>query len=66
MYDVPINEYIRDRQTILDKTGGTGVFLNSHDRGMKSLVYKTTVCVPEIERCNKREPESCMVEKLTV
>ena len=49
---VPINEYIRDRQTILDKTGSNGVFLNSHDPDMKALVYKTTVCVPEIERCN--------------
>ena len=49
---VPINEYIRDRQTILDKGGNNGIFLNSHDGEMKALVYKTTVCVPEMPRLN--------------
>ena len=45
---VPINEYIRDRQTILDKSGNNGLFLNSHDPSMEALVYKTTVSVPEM------------------
>ena len=45
---VPINEYIRDRQTILDKSGNNGLFLNSHDPSMEALVYKTTVSVPEL------------------
>merc|ERR1719320_2360134 len=42
---VPINEYIRDRQSILDKNGDNGVFLNSHDGDMKAVVFKTTESV---------------------
>ena len=34
---VPIDEYIRDRQTVLDKTCGNGIFLNSHDPDMKDI-----------------------------
>ena len=49
---VPINEYIRDRQTILDKSGNNGLFLNSHDPNMEALVYKTTVSVPEMPENN--------------
>ena len=49
---VPINEYIRDRQTILDKKGTNGLFLNSHDGNMEALVYKTTVSVPEMPENN--------------
>ena len=49
---VPINEYIRDRQTILDKGGNNGIFLNSHDGDMKALAYKTTVSVPEMPYLN--------------
>ena len=49
---VPINEYVRDRQTILDKTGNNGLFLNSHDPSMEALAYKTTVSVPEIPANN--------------
>ena len=49
---IPINEYIRDRQTILDKNNTTGTFLNSHDPDMKAQVYKTTESVPVIEKNN--------------
>ena len=49
---VPINEYIRDRQTILDKFGKNGIFLNSHDPNMEALSYKTTVSVPEMPENN--------------
>ena len=49
---IAINEYIRDRQTILDKFGTNGIFLNTHDPDMKALVYKTTVSVPEIPTCS--------------
>ena len=49
---IPINEYIRDRQTILDKNNTTGTFLNSHDPDMKAQVHKTTESVPVIEKNN--------------
>ena len=49
---VPINEYIRDRQTILDKSGNNCLFLISHDPNMEALVYKTTVSVPEMPEKN--------------
>ena len=45
---VPILEYLKDRQTILDKTGSNGLFLASHDATVKAMVYKTTESVPEI------------------
>ena len=45
---VPILEYVKDKQTILDKTGSNGLFLASHDATVKAMVYKTTECVPEI------------------
>jgi len=45
---VPILEYVKDRQTILDKTGGNSLFLASHDATVKAMVYKTTESVPEI------------------
>ena len=43
---VPINEYIRDRQSILDKHNANGIFLSSHDASMKALLYKTTQSLP--------------------
>ena len=49
---VPINEYIRDRQSILDKNGNNGIFLNSHDDNMEAVVFKTTESVPEIPANN--------------
>ena len=49
---VPINEYIRDRQRILDKSGNNGLFFNSHEPNMEALVYKTTVSVAEIPANN--------------
>ena len=44
---VPITEYVRGKQTIVDKFGGNGVFLASHDPTMEALLYKTTESVPE-------------------
>ena len=49
---VPINEYIRDRQTMLDKFGKNGLFLNSHDLSMEALCYKTTVSAPAMPASN--------------
>ena len=40
---IPILEYVHGRQTIVDKLGGNGVFLHSHDRNMKAEIFKTTV-----------------------
>ena len=45
---IPIMEYVHGRQTIVDKLGGNGVFLHSHDRTMKAEIFKTTECIPEI------------------
>ena len=45
---IPIMEYLKDKQTILDKNGSNGVFLESHDPTMRPMVYKTTECVPQI------------------
>ena len=45
---VPILEYLKDRQTILGKSGSNGLFLASHDATVKAMVYKTTESVPEI------------------
>ena len=47
---VPINEYIRDRQSILDKHNANGLFLSSHDASMKALLYKTIQSIPEIPK----------------
>ena len=47
---IPILEYLKDRQTIVDKSGSNGLFLASHDTTMKAMMYKTTESVPEI--CN--------------
>ena len=45
---IPTMEYVHGRQTIVDKLGGNGVFLHSHDRTMKAEIFKTTECIPEI------------------
>ena len=45
---IPVLEYLKDRQTIVDKSGGNGLFLASHDSTMKAMMYKTTESVPEI------------------
>ena len=45
---VPIMEYLKDKQTILDKYGSNGVFLESHDSKMRPMAYKTTESVPQI------------------
>ena len=45
---VPILEWCNGRRTVLDRDGGNGVFLASHDPTMKALVYKTVECMPEI------------------
>ena len=45
---VPILEYVRGKQTIVDKYGSNGIFLASHDPTMEPLMYKTTESVPEI------------------
>ena len=37
------------RRTVLDKDGGNGIFLNSHDSNMKAKVFKTVESVPEID-----------------
>ena len=47
---IPILEYIKDKQTIIDKTGSNGLFLASHDPTVKAMVYKTTESVPEITK----------------
>ena len=39
---------MKDRQTILDKSGSNGLFLASHDATVKAMVYKTTESVSEI------------------
>ena len=46
---IPIMEYLKDKQTILDKNGSNGVFLESHDPTMRAMTYKTTESVPRIE-----------------
>ena len=46
---VPILEYCNGRRTVLDKDGGNGIFLNSHDSTMQAKVCKTVESVPEIK-----------------
>ena len=46
---IQIHEYLKDKQTIVDKLGTNGVFLGSHDTTMKPMVYKTTESVPEMK-----------------
>ena len=46
---IPILEYAHGRQTIVDKLGGNGIFLHSHDRVMKAEIFKTTESIPEIK-----------------
>ena len=45
---IPIMEYLKDKQTIIDKNGSNGVFLESHDMTMRAMAYKTTESVPRI------------------
>ena len=45
---VPVLEWCNGRRTVLDRDGGNGVFLASHDATMKALIYKTVECMPEI------------------
>ena len=46
---VPILEWCNGRRTVLDKDGGNGTFLHSHDPDMKAKVFKTVESGPEIE-----------------
>ena len=46
---IPIMEYLKDKQIILDKNGSNGVFLESHDPTMRAMAYKTTESVPRTE-----------------
>ena len=45
---VPVLEWCNGRRTVLDRDGGNGIFLASHDATMKALIYKTVECMPEI------------------
>ena len=45
---VPILEWCLGKRTVLDKNGGNGIFLASHDGTMLAKVYKTVESVPEI------------------
>ena len=45
---VPILEQYNGRRTVLDKDGGNGSFLYSHDPDMKAKLFKTVEIVPEI------------------
>ena len=45
---IPIMEYLKDKQTIIDKNGSNGVFLESHDMTMRAMAYKTTESEPRI------------------
>ena len=49
---VPILEWCNGRRTVLDREGGNGIFLASHDPRMHAKVYKTVESVPEIYRNN--------------
>ena len=46
---IPILEYLKDKQTLVDKKGTNGIFLGSHDATMLSTVFKTTESVPTIQ-----------------
>ena len=41
-------EWCNGRRTVLDKDGGNGLFLRSHDPTMQAKIYKTVESVPEI------------------
>ena len=49
---VPILEWCNGRRTVLDREGGNGIFLASHDASMKAKIYKTVESVPAILRNN--------------
>ena len=45
---VPMLEWSNGKRSVLDKDGGNGLFLASHDETMKAKIYKTVESVPEI------------------
>ena len=49
---IPVLEYVKDKQTIVDKSGGNGMFLASHDSTLKAFVYKAAKSVPAIPQNN--------------